>query len=241
MHRRPPHVPPAAQLAQSGTHGPRVLPGTYAIRLHKNDKVYENQATIGLDTRVTWSLADRKAQYEAAMKVYALFNDESALFARIAGLREQVAEAGKSRPKGDALLRRLEDFDGKLDAIRKKIVATKEGGAITGEERLREHTDQLYGAVTSWDGPPSAYQLENIAALRAQLGEIDGDFTRVISNQLPELNNALKSKGAQALTVPPLAVFSGGEPGSGGVAVSGQYDPDAARGVQVPTNLKLWN
>jgi len=128
-----------------------------------------------------------------------------------------------------------------LDAIRKKIVATKEGGAITGEERLREHTDQLYGAVTSWDGPPSAYQLENIAALRAQLGEIDRDFTRVISTQLPELNNALKSKGAQALTVPPLAVFSGGEPGSGGAAVSGQYDPDAARGVQVPTNLKLWN
>jgi photosystem II stability/assembly factor-like uncharacterized protein len=241
MHRRPPHVPPAAQLAQAGTQGPRVLPGTYAIRLHKNDKVYEHQATIGLDTRVTWSLADRKAQYEAAMKVYALFNDEAALFARIAGLREQVAEAGKSRPKGDALLRRLEDFDGKLDAIRKKIVATKEGGAITGEERLREHTDQLYGAVTSWDGPPSAYQLENIAALRAQLGEIDGDFTQVISTRLPELNNALKSKGVEALTLPPLAVFSGGEPGSGGVAVSGQYDPDAARGVQVPTNLKLWN
>ena len=241
MHRRPPHVPPAAQLAQAGTQGPRVLPGTYAIRLRKNDKVYENQATIGLDTRVTWSLPDRKAQYEAAMKVYALFNDEAALFARIAGLREQVAEAGKSRPKGDALLHRLEDFDGKLDAIRKKIVATKEGGAITGEERLREHTDQLYGAVTSWDGPPSAYQLVNIAALRAQLGEIDGDFTRVISTQLPELNNALKSKGVEALTVPPLAVFSGGEPGSGGVAVSGQYDPDATRGVQVPTNLKLWN
>ncbi len=241
MHRRPPHVPPAAQLAQAGTQGPRVLPGTYAIRLHKNDKVYETQATIGLDTRVTWSLADRKAQYEAAMKVYALFNDESELFARIAGLREQVAQAGKSRPKGDALLRRLEDFDGKLDAIRKKIVATREGGAITGEERLREHTDQLYGAITSWDGPPSAYQLENIAALRAQLGEIDGDFTRVILTQLPELNNALKSKGAQALTVPPLAVFSGGEPGSGGIAGSGRYDPDAARGVQVPTNLKLWN
>ena len=81
----------------------------------------------------------------------------------------------------------------------------------------------------------------NIAALRARLGEIDGDFTRVISTQLPQLNNALKSKGVEALTVPPLAVFSGGEPGSGGVAVSGPYDPDAARGVQVPTNLKLWN
>ncbi len=241
MHRRPPHVPPAAQLAQAGTQGPRVLPGTYTIRLHKNDSAYENPLTIGLDTRVKWSLEDRKTQHEAAMKVYALFNDESALFARIAGMREQVAEASKSRPKGDALLRQLADVDGKLDAIRKKIVATKEGGAITGEERLREHTDQLYGAITSWDGPPSAYQLENIAALRTQLGEIEGEFTRVISNQLPVLNNALKSKGAAALSVPPLAGFSDREPGSGGVAVNGRHDPDAARGVQVPSNLKLWN
>src|SRR5437763_6762456 len=115
MHRRAPHVPPAAQLAFAGTQGPRVLPGTYTVRLHKNDTVYDSQVTLGLDRRVKWTPADRKAQYDAAMKVYALFNDESALFGRIAGLREQVAEAGKGRPKGEALLRRLEDFDGKLD------------------------------------------------------------------------------------------------------------------------------
>ena len=58
-----------------------------------------------------------------------------------------------------------------------------------------------------------------------QLGEIDGDFTRVISTQLPELNNALKSKGVEALTVPPLEVFSGGEPGSGGVGSAGGMIP----------------
>ena len=45
------------------------------------------------------------------------------------------------------LHRKLADFDGKLDGLRKQIVATTEGGAITGEERLREHTDQLYGAI----------------------------------------------------------------------------------------------
>ncbi len=241
MHRRAPRVPPAAQLAFAGTQGPRVLPGTYTVRLHKNDKVYENQVTLGLDTRVKWSLADRKAQYEAAMKVYALFNDESALFARIAGMREQLAEAGKSRPKGDALLRRLEEFDGKLDAIRKKIVATREGGAITGEERLREHTDQLYGAITSWDGPPSAYQLENTGALRAELGEIDGEFNRLISAQLPGLNDALKGKGGGALTVPPQAAFRGTERGSGAAAPSGRRDPDEARGAAVPGNLTLWH
>jgi hypothetical protein len=32
---------------------------------------------------------------------------------------------------------------------------TTEGGAITGEERLREHTDQLYGAILSYEGKPA--------------------------------------------------------------------------------------
>ena len=92
MHLKPPHVPPAVQLAQAGTQGPRALPGTYTVRLEKNGKKYETQLTVGLDRRVKWSLADRQAQFDAAMKVSELFNDESVLFDQIAALREQVAE-----------------------------------------------------------------------------------------------------------------------------------------------------
>src|SRR6184192_605544 len=55
------------------------------------------------------------------MKVYTLFNDESALFARISGLRAQVAEAGKDRTEKDPLHKKLADFDGKLDELRRRI------------------------------------------------------------------------------------------------------------------------
>src|SRR6185437_709580 len=158
MHLNPPHVPPAVQLAQAGTQGVRALPGTYTVRLEKNGKTYETQINVGLDGRVKWSMADRHAQYDAAQQVNTLFNDESVLFARIAGLREQIEAADQGRGESDPAHRKLEDLDGKLDALRKKIIATTEGGAITGEERLREHTDQLYGAIISWDGPPARYQ-----------------------------------------------------------------------------------
>ena len=62
-------------------------------------------------------------------------------------------------PETDPLKKSVSDFDGKVDAVRKQIVATTEGGAITGEERLREHTDQLYGAILSYEGKPGDYQL----------------------------------------------------------------------------------
>jgi len=242
MHLRPPRVPPAAQLAQAGTQGPRVLPGPYTVHMEKNGKIYETTLTVGLDSRVTWSEAERKAQYEAATKVYALFNAESALFDRIAGLREAVADAGEHGHPSAALLARLKGFDASLDSVRKKIVATTEGGAITGEERLREHTDQLYGAITSWDGPPSDYQLENIAALSAQLSDISQEFEHLTATDLPALNRALHEAGAPPLAVPSTASAAEDDrPSSGGTLVSGaRADPDAAA-PGLPRNLRLWN
>lgn len=239
MHIKPPHVPPAVQLAQAGTQGPRALPGIYTVRLEKNGKTYETQLTVGLDRRVKWSLADRQAQFDAAMKVSELFNDESVLFEQIAALREQVAEANKNRPTADPLHRKLTDFDGKLDGLRKQIVATTEGGAITGEERLREHTDQLYGAIIGWDGPPTTYALDNIVALRNQLTVVSGQFTHITSAELPGLNKALESKGGHALSVPAPTAFEDDdhEGGTGGV----HGDPDARRGIELPKNLRLWN
>jgi photosystem II stability/assembly factor-like uncharacterized protein len=242
MHLQPPHVPPAVQLAQSGTQGPRALPGTYTVRLEQNGHTYETRITVGLDGRVKWSLADRRAQYEAALQVSTLFNDESILFARIAGLREQIEAANEGRTENDPVHHKLEDLDEQLDGLRKKIVATTEGGAITGEERLREHTDQLYGAITSWDGPPSAYQLDNSRALRAQLTDVDAEFNHITSADLPRVNQALQTKGGHPLTVPPATAFDDDAQshGAGGVP-SERMDPDALIGTQLPRNLRLWN
>lgn len=208
MHRAPPHVPPAVQVAFAGTQGPRVPPGTYTVRMVRGEKTYETRLAVGLDRRVSWTLADRRAQYDAAMKVYALFNDEALLFGRIEGLRNQVTQALKGRPDKDPLHGKLAAFDGRLDELRKLIVATKEGGAITGEERLREHTDQLYGAILSWEGPPSAYQVDNIAGLRAELTDVESAFTALTTSELPALNRSLESQGRKAITLPPAAAFN---------------------------------
>jgi photosystem II stability/assembly factor-like uncharacterized protein len=241
MHRRAPHVPPAVQLAQAGTTGPRVPPGNYTIRMQASGKTYTMPLTVGLDRRVTWTLADRQAQYAAAMQVYTLFNDESVLFARVAGLREQVGAASKGRAPADPLRQRLTDFDGKLDALRKRIVATTEGGAITGEERLREHTDQLYGAIISWDGPPARYQLDNIAALRGELADISAHFEELTGSQLPALNKALTGSGAPALEVPSPSALQGDHgPGLGG-GKPGRADAEDATPMELPKDLRLWH
>jgi hypothetical protein len=206
MRAKPPRVPPAAQIAGAGIRGPRLVPGDYTVRLTKAGKVYDTKLTVGLDRRVKFSAADRKAQFDAAMRVVALFGHESALMDRIIGLRQALAQTGAAVPEGDPLRKQLSDFDGKVDAVRKKIVATTEGGAITGEERLREHTDQLYGAILSYEGKPAAYQIAYIDTLRRELDEVTKQFDQLLTQDLPALNDSLKSKGQQPLSPPPAKV-----------------------------------
>jgi hypothetical protein len=206
MREKPPHVPPAAQLAFGSSRGPRLVPGDYTVRLTKAGKVYETKLTIGLDRRAKFTAEDRKAQYDAAMKVHALFNDESALMARIMSLRSDVAKAASAVPENDPLKKNIKGFDDKIENVRKKIVATKEGGAITGEERLREHTDQLYGALLSFEGKPGDYQIAYTDALRRELGDVTKEFDELLTKDLPGLNDSLKSKGKPAIAVPPAKV-----------------------------------
>ncbi len=206
MRAKPPRVPPAAQIAFAGTRGPRLVPGVYTVRLTKAGKVSETKLTVGLDRRAKFSEADRKAQFDAAMQVRALFGEESGLMDRILGLRKALAQGGAALSEGDPLHKNISDFDGKVDAVRKKIVATTEGGAITGEERLREHTDQLYGAILSYEGKPGGYQMAYIDSLKRELADVTKDFEQLLAQDLPALNESLKTKGQQPIPPPPAKV-----------------------------------
>jgi photosystem II stability/assembly factor-like uncharacterized protein len=206
MREKPPRVPPAAQIAFFGTRGPRLVPGDYTVRLTKAGKTYETKLTIGMDKRAKFTVEDKKAQYDAAMKVRELFNDESALMDRIVVLRGGVAKSASALSETDPIKKTIKGFDDKIDNVRKKIVATKEGGAITGEERLREHTDQLYGALLSYEGKPGEYQIAYIATLRRELDDASKEFEQLLSKDLPGVNASLKSKGQPEISAPPAKV-----------------------------------
>jgi photosystem II stability/assembly factor-like uncharacterized protein len=229
MREKPPRVPPAAQVAIGGIRGPRLVAGTYTVRLTKAGKVYETKLPVELDRRAKFTEADRGAQYDAAMKVHALFGDESALMDRILFLRREVATAAQALAQDDALRKSVTDFDGKIENVRKKIVATKEGGAITGEERLREHTDQLYGALLSYEGKPGDYQIAYIDALKRELADVTKEFEQLLATELPTLNDSLKAKGQQPIPPPPKVAVDKNALGSG----------DSSAGVNLPADFRL--
>jgi len=240
MREKPPRVPPAAQIAGGGTVGPRLVPGAYTVRMTRAGKVSETKLTVVLDRRAKFAEADRKQQFDAAMKVHALFGEESALMDRILFLRAALAKSGAAFPEGDPLRKSVTDFDGKIDAVRKKIVATTEGGAITGEERLREHTDQLYGAILSYEGKPGDYHIRYIDTLKQELDDVAKEFEQLLAKELPALNESLKAKGQQPIPPPPPKIAVNDTAFGSGAGFDGAGHLDAIGAANLlPANFRL--
>jgi photosystem II stability/assembly factor-like uncharacterized protein len=221
MRGDPPQTPPGATLVFNATRGPRVPPGTYTIRLTKGSNVYTMPLAIGLDRRATFTIADRKAQYDAAKRVEGLFGRMSLLSGKIMEVREGAQANAAKLPEGDALRRDLETLASDADALRKKIVATTEGGAITGEERLREHMDFVYGAIMSVEDKPTPYQIARINVLEHELKDVEDAFAALATGELAAVNARLKEKGLDqiALVAPPAGSAGGG--GSAKAVASG--------------------
>jgi hypothetical protein len=81
-----------------------------------------------------------------------------------------------------------------VEELRKKIVATKEGGAVTGEERIREKTTQLYGAILNYEGRPADYQIARIDSLKKELEDVAAEFDAFVAKELPTVNKTLSQK-----------------------------------------------
>src|SRR5215471_18755570 len=160
----------------------------------RGTETYTTQLVVTLDPRAKFNLEDRKMELDSAMRVYNLLGDMSFDVDRINGVRDALADRG-GKVKGDAAFAKsLQDLSQKVDELRKKIVATKEGGAITGEERIREKTAGLYSDFVFYEGRPGDYQIGRIDSLKKELGDVEKEFDNLVAKELPTVNKSLARK-----------------------------------------------
>ena len=221
MRRKAPRVPPAATAAFEAANGPRVLPGTYTVRMTRGKDVYTTKLTIVLDRRVSFTVDDRKQTYDAVMRVYNLLGDMSFDVERINSVREGLAQSGEKLPEKDALRKQIDAASAKADELRTKIVATKEGGAVTGEIRIREKTTEVYGDMVDYEGRPTDYQLARIDALTQDLNAVMKDFDAFVAKDLRDINAQMAKK--KMAPVKPLTREEWDKTGSGGGPAPGGF------------------
>ncbi|HWC18903.1 MAG TPA: T9SS type A sorting domain-containing protein, partial [Terriglobales bacterium] len=198
MHLKPPKVPPAASASFGAAFGPRVVPGTYTIKMTKGDKTYTSKLDVVLDPRAKFTVEDRKAQFDLATKLAGMLNHMSWAVDSIVNVRDTALRNANQLKTGDPLKPKLIKLAADSDAVRSKIVATKEGGAITGEERLREFLAGLYSDVNGYEGKPTDSQVARTDVLARELEDVIKEFQNLVTPQLT-VNKQLSSKKLQPI------------------------------------------
>ena len=168
----------------------------------KDTASYSSQLTLVPDPRAKHTDAERQAAFDLARKMSGTLTDMTFAVERMNATRQALEDRAGKLPANDAVARRLRAASAKVDSLRKKIVATKEGGMITGEERLRENLTELYGNIIFWDGGPTQDQTSRADALARELADVSRDFEAWTTRELAGINDALRGKKLEPIAVP---------------------------------------
>jgi hypothetical protein len=215
MRLDPPIVPPAASAAFGAAQGPKVLPGTYTVKMTKGDQTYTTQLNVVTDPRAKYTLEDRKAQFDLVTKLSDMLGHMSWAVDAVVEVRDAATQRAAKVPASDPLHKQLTGLAASSDAIRGKIVATKEGGAITGEERLREYVATVYGDVNGYDGRPTDAQIARTEVLGKELNDVIQEFQKITASQLPGINAGLQKQKLEPIQVVPEADWQKQHPKGG--------------------------
>jgi photosystem II stability/assembly factor-like uncharacterized protein len=204
MRLKPPKVPAGASLVQnqSAFIGPYVPTGTYTVKMTKGKQSYTTKLELVPDSRVHYSQEDRDLQQQAVLKLYKELEHLTFVADAVVDARDQarqrltqlsLAQLNSVNSK-DPIAKNLRSFADSMEALRGRLVAVKEGGGITGEEKLREKLGDLYGSINGYDGRPTQSQLDNMQTILTQLDQAEADFQKAVSTHLPVINPALEKQ-----------------------------------------------
>ncbi|HJQ38192.1 MAG TPA: glycosyl hydrolase [Thermoanaerobaculia bacterium] len=178
--------------------GPRAPAGKYTVKLIKGKETYTTTIDLVPDPRATYTAEDRSVQQKSVRRLYDMLADFTFLTERVRTLRDQANARAEKLSGADK--KKLTDFAAKLDSAYKTLVATSEGGWLSGEEQLRERIGALYGAMNAYDGRPTDSQLAEAEVVTKELAKKQSWFDDA-TKELAQINRTLAAKNLEQLTV----------------------------------------
>jgi photosystem II stability/assembly factor-like uncharacterized protein len=204
MKLKPPKVATGVRPDFSGFIGPTAAEGIYKIKLIISNKIYTGTLELTHDPDSPYTVEDIAVRDDIVMKLFKIHEDLAYLVYNINKIKDETTKAIESgkldKSTGDELINKLEE-------LRKTCVATKEGGFITGEERLREKISIIYEGVSFFGGKPTDSQVERIDGLVFDLQKAQVQAEDIYKNYLSKVNAALKSNGGSTIELLPRDAF----------------------------------
>lgn len=160
---------------------PKVLPGTYTVRLRAGGQALEAPLTVRLDPRLDIPRAELVAQHEAVQRLARMSFDAERAIERIDTQLEQLADqiaaaSGAARDELEQARARLEQLRGRL---------TTEPGGYRSPDMLADHIENLLENIDEYPGRPTEAQLTWIQRFEEALADVRQDLGRAVAAAAP--------------------------------------------------------
>jgi hypothetical protein len=199
-----PTMPGGNSIIMSGNafFGPRSPVGTYTVKLIKGNQTLQSRVELVPDPRSTHTAEDRALQNQTVMALYHLLERLAWADAAAVGVRDELRQRAAGLPKGDKLRAPIDKLAGTLDRFHAELVATSEGGWMSGEEQLRERLGAVYGGVNGYDGRPTKSQLDKTKGLAEELDKVAARLTAIEQGELAAINRTLTARQLAPVKLP---------------------------------------
>jgi photosystem II stability/assembly factor-like uncharacterized protein len=186
-------------LWAGGTLGPRVMPGTYTVKLTVGDQSVTAPATIVKNPNSQSSEADLKSQFDFVHGTWQTLTEMHTQIERIRDVRAQLSsikkrlgDAKESKPIVDAAT----ELDKKMTAVEEALYQTKNKAIedpLNFPIRLDDKLAGVGDAAADGDWPPTAQQIAVRDELMKQIDEQLAKLKTVWDTDLPAFNKLAAS------------------------------------------------
>src|SRR5579862_4125101 len=170
--------------------GPLAMPGNYTVRLTVGGKNYDAPVMVKIDPRVKTSAGGILQMFDLQTRLASLLTNTSKAVLEARSIKQQAGKlSGKGGGAADA-----------LDAFNKKLKQLSEGSGQPGSEevtlsRVNGAANTLYAEVDRADAAPTMAQTQATDSAERDATTILKQWSDFKNNDLPALNNALRSAG----------------------------------------------
>jgi photosystem II stability/assembly factor-like uncharacterized protein len=179
--------------------GPRVLPGTYSVRLTVGDQSMTAPITLRPDPRLSATPADMKAQFDFTYAIWQKVTEMHTQIERIRDVRKQLGEVKKrvgdakeSKPIVDA----ANDLDKKMTAVEEALYQTKNKSSqdpLNFPIRLNDKLSGVGDSAAIGDFAPTAQHIATREELLKQVDEQLAKLKAIWATDLPAFNKLAAS------------------------------------------------
>lgn len=198
---------PGLIMWAGSTSGPRIVPGTYQVKLTVDGESMVQSFEVKKDPRLETTQADFAKQLDLLLKIRDKFSETSEAILQIRDARKQIDDITnrlKDQPSGKAIADAAQSLKAKLTAVEEELYQTRNQSSqdpLNYPIRLNNKLAALTGVAGSADTAPTE---QTYAVFDELVGKIDVQLKKLeetMRNDLPAFNKMVRDQDIPAVIV----------------------------------------